>query len=139
MQKRTFFYPLTLLAAVSFLLIFLLTLSGYRKPANRMDPNILYMKNPKGGPVLGYAEGSGVKIIEHDGFFFKDLNKNGKLDPYEDWRLSADVRAKNLASLMTVEQIAGLMLYSRHQAVPSSSNGLGVGTYHGKPPNRSPV
>ena len=83
------------------------------------DENIHYVKNPKGGPILGYAESSGVKIIEQDGFFFKDLNKNGKLDPYEDWRLPVDTRAGNLASLMSVEQIAGLMLYSRHQAIPA--------------------
>ena len=30
---------------------------------------------------------SGVKILVVDGFAFKDLNKNGKLDKYEDWRL----------------------------------------------------
>jgi len=28
------------------------------------------------------------KLIEVDGLKFKDLNGNGKLDPYEDWRLS---------------------------------------------------
>ena len=55
--------------------------------------------------------------------FLKDLSKNGKLDPYEDWRLPADTRAANLASLMCVEQIAGLMLYSRHQAIPASAKG----------------
>lgn len=27
-------------------------------------------------------------ILERDGLRFKDLNKNGVLDPYEDWRLS---------------------------------------------------
>jgi len=133
MQKNKFIHRNVLIVAVPFLTLFLLLLTGFRKPSKKTDLNILYVKNPKGGPVLGYAEGSGVKIIEQNGYFFKDLNKNGKLDPYEDWRLPVDVRAKNLASLMTVEQIAGLMLYSRHQAVPSSSNGLGAGTYQGKP------
>ncbi len=37
----------------------------------------------------------------------KDLNKNGSLDKYEDWRLPVDERAKDLASKMSVEQIAG--------------------------------
>lgn len=27
-------------------------------------------------------------VIEADGYQFKDLNDNGELDPYEDWRLS---------------------------------------------------
>ena len=34
---------------------------------------------------------------------------------------------------MTVEQIAGLMLYSAHQAIPSGSTRFGASTYHGKP------
>lgn len=28
------------------------------------------------------------QIIDVDGLLFKDLNNNGQLDPYEDWRLS---------------------------------------------------
>jgi beta-glucosidase len=86
----------------------------------------------KNGQTLGYSETSGVKILTVNGFAFKDLNKNGKLDAYEDWRLPADVRAKNLASLMSVEQIAGLMLYSRHQPIPSPPAGVFSGTYNGK-------
>ncbi len=86
----------------------------------------------KGGQTLGYSGSSGIKMIEDDGFAFKDLNKNGKLDPYEDWRLSADVRAKDLASKMSVDQIAGLMLYSRHQPIPTGERGPFAGTYNGK-------
>lgn len=72
-------------------------------------------------------------MLTVDGIHFKDLNKNGNLDAYEDWRLPVDARAKDLASKMTVEQIAGLMLYSAHQAIPSNSRGFGAGTYNGKP------
>ncbi|QEC66867.1 glycoside hydrolase family 3 protein [Panacibacter ginsenosidivorans] len=86
----------------------------------------------KNGQTLGYSTSSGVKLIIVDGFAFKDLNKNGKLDKYEDWRLSADVRAKDLASQMSVEQIAGLMLYSRHQPIPTAPTGPFAGTYNGK-------
>ena len=64
---------------------------------------------------------SGVKILTVDGLAFKDLNKNGKLDKYEDWRLPVSERAKDLASKLSVEQIAGLMLYSAHQAIPALS------------------
>jgi beta-glucosidase len=118
---------------ISFILLTLIALAGYKEPEKDKEATILYVKNPKGGPLLGYAANSGVKIIKQDEFFFKDLNKNGKLDPYEDWRLPVDTRAKNLASLLSVDQIAGLMLYSRHQAVPASGRGLGAGTYNGKP------
>ncbi|CAN5713116.1 glycoside hydrolase family 3 N-terminal domain-containing protein [soil metagenome] len=85
------------------------------------------------GPTLGYSAGSGITIITIDGLKFKDLNQNGKLDAYEDWRLPVDVRAKDLASKMSIEQIAGLMLYSGHQAIPANSKGFGAGTYNGKP------
>ncbi|MEY3631493.1 MAG: hypothetical protein RL408_1047 [Bacteroidota bacterium] len=43
---------------------------------------------------------------------FKDLNKNNKLDKYEDWRLPVDVRIKDLVSQMTVEEKLGFMLIS---------------------------
>lgn len=88
----------------------------------------------KGGQALAYSTTSGVKIITVDGFAFKDLNKNGTLDKYEDWRLPVDARAKDLASRMSVEQIAGLMLYSAHQSVPSVGRGyFKASTYNGKP------
>ncbi|MCJ8011632.1 glycoside hydrolase family 3 protein [Paenibacillus sp. KQZ6P-2] len=100
------------------------------KTNGKLD-DIAYVHN-QGGPTLGYSRSSGIRILEQDGYFFKDLGKNGKLDPYEDWRLPAKERAKDLASKMTVEQIAGLMLYSRHQAVPAASNGWFAATYNGK-------
>ena len=68
----------------------------------------------KGGATLGYTS---VPLLTVDGYAFKDLNRNGALDPYEDWRLPADTRAKDLAAQLSIEEIAGLMLYSGHQAV----------------------
>jgi beta-glucosidase len=88
--------------------------------------------NNTGGKSLGYSATSGVKILTVDGLAFKDLSKNGRLDKYEDWRLPVDVRAKDLASKMSVEQIAGLMLYSRHQPIPAAAGGPFKGTYNGK-------
>ena len=85
----------------------------------------------EGGQTLRYATVSGVKLVFDKGFAFKDLNRNGNLDPYEDWRLSADERAKDLASKMSIEQIAGLMLYSGHQSIPAAG-GRFVSTYRGK-------
>ena len=43
-------------------------------------------------------------IIEADGYQFIDLNSNGTLDVYEDWRLDADTRATDLVSQMTVRE-----------------------------------
>lgn len=85
----------------------------------------------QGGQDLGYSPESGVSILEVDRFTFKDLNQNGELDPYEDWRLSVETRATDLAGKMSIEQIAGLMLYSAHQSIPGGGYGRG-GTYAGK-------
>lgn len=110
--------------------------------ATEMEAQQKWSETPKGsfnrienigGQTLGYSPKSGVKILTVDGLAFKDLNKNGILDRYEDWRLPVAERAKDLASQMTVEQIAGLMLYSRHQAVPAQAGGYFGGTYNGKP------
>ena len=40
---------------------------------------------------------------------FRDLNGNGKLDPYEDITLSIEGRVNNLLSQMTLEEKVGLM------------------------------
>jgi beta-glucosidase len=87
----------------------------------------------KGGQTLGYDTASGVKLLTVNGFAFKDLNKNGTLDVYEDWRKSAGERANDLASKMTIDQIAGLMLYSAHQSIPAAGTRFGASTYNGKP------
>lgn len=60
----------------------------------------------EGGAVLGYSKDSGVALLQSGGYAFKDLNRNGALDPYEDWRLDAETRARDLASQMSGEQIA---------------------------------
>ena len=89
------------------------------------------VEQPK-GITLGYAPSSGVKILKVGDLSFKDLNRNGTLDKYEDWRLPTDERAKDLSAKMSIEQIAGLMLYSAHQAIPAREAGFGRGTYNGK-------
>jgi beta-glucosidase len=60
-------------------------------------------------PKLGSL---GVQIIKSQGYEFKDLNKNGKLDNYEDWRLPIETRVKELISQMTLEEKIGFMLIS---------------------------
>jgi beta-glucosidase len=60
-------------------------------------------------PELGALS---AKILEVDGYKFKDLNKNGVLDNYEDWRLSTDERVADLQSQMTLEEKVGFMLIS---------------------------
>ena len=113
-------------------LAFVMTLGSCKNWSETGTGSLRIITN-KDGQTLGYDTTSGVKILTVKGLAFKDLNRNGKLDKYEDWRLGAEERAKDLASKMTVEQIAGLMLYSAHQAIPSGSTRFGASTYKGKP------
>ncbi|MBU3087198.1 glycoside hydrolase family 3 C-terminal domain-containing protein [Clostridium gasigenes] len=96
--------------------------------------NYIYVKNHEGKDIA-YSKESGISILEIDGFAFKDLNGNGVLDPYEDWRLPIEERIEDLSRQMTVEQIAGLMLYSQHQSVSTEDSifaKMFAGTYDGK-------
>ncbi len=53
-------------------------------------------------------------IITVHGLKFRDLNKDGKLTPYEDWRLSAQRRATDLVDRLTLEERAGLLMHAPH-------------------------
>lgn len=141
-MKRNKYLPIILVAVISGLLLYIILTSmstgknffpqNNWKVIGSDSSGIILVQNTN-GPTLGYSSSSGVKILTVDGLAFKDLDKNGKLDKYEDWRLSADERAKDLASKMSIDQIAGLMLYSAHQAIPGRSGFMGVVTYNGKP------
>ena len=115
---------------------------------------VAVVTNPNGGKTIAslVQEKDGEQkdyILEvEDGeytYAFKDMDKDGELDKYEDWRLTVEQRAKDLADQLvndtemvevvvdkdkktTVEvpkgitKIAGLMLFSSHEDV--SKNGL---------------
>lgn len=90
----------------------------------------------EGGKDIAYGKDSDVTLLEVDGYAFKDLNKNGILDAYEDWRLPMEERVKDLVKQMSIRDIAGLMLYSQHQAISSQDSifaKMFQGTYDGKP------
>ncbi len=72
---------------------------------------LLPAASAEGAPVQPELVARVKNIIEVDGYQFKDLNDNGELDPYEDWRLTPEERADNLLSLMTVEQKATQMAH----------------------------
>ena len=80
------------LAATAFAVAIGTTLTGQARPA---QPAIAARAKP---------------VITVDGLNFKDLNGDGSLQPYEDWRLGADQRARDLVGRMTLEEKAGVML-----------------------------
>jgi len=53
-----------------------------------------------------------LPLLESNGLTFKDHNRNGVLDPYEDWRLGATQRAEDLVGQMNLAQKAGFMMIS---------------------------
>jgi beta-glucosidase len=59
-------------------------------------------------PPLGTR---GAPIVEVAGLRFRDLDRNGTLEPYEDWRLTPAVRARDLTARMTLEEKAGTMMH----------------------------
>ncbi|MDO5501005.1 MAG: glycoside hydrolase family 3 N-terminal domain-containing protein, partial [Propionibacteriaceae bacterium] len=82
----------------------------------------MLVDNPEDGPQISYGVDSGFTLIEEeiDGktYAFKDINGNGELDVFEDWRETPQDRAADLADDLTVEQISGLMLFSSHEGSP---------------------
>lgn len=119
------------------MLLSVLTACGGPRWSETRTDNGYNLITQKKGQTLAYTPGSGVTILTEDGYAFKDLNRNGTLEPYEDWRLSAEERAEDLASRLPVEEIAGMMLYSSHQSVPSRGGMFGGATYNGKPFDQS--
>lgn len=56
--------------------------------------------------------GREASTLTQNGFTFRDLNKNGKLDPYEDPRRPLEERVEDLLKQMTLEEKAGMMFHT---------------------------
>lgn len=82
-------------------------------------------------PYLGYTS---APLLRLDGHSFKDLNRNGRLDVYEDWRLSPSERAEDLCAQLPPEYLSGLMTNGHTVNVPgiASMSVSGI-TYNGLP------
>lgn len=76
-------------------------------------------------------------IIEVDGLRFRDLDEDGQLTPYEDWRLSPGARAADLVTRMSPDEKVGLLVInsrsmgiSQHDPALTSHDGLLDEQYH---------
>lgn len=74
-------------------------------------------------PTIGTVEGTGVTEITVKDYKFRDANKNGELDTYEDWRLTPEERAADLLTRMDVEQKAALLGLKDYIGGPTDSEG----------------
>ena len=83
------------------------------------------------GPQLGYSE---LPVLTLRGRAFKDHNRNGWLDPFEDWRLSPAERAADLVSQLPDSMLLALLSNGFTTNVPgyASMSVSGI-TYGGKP------
>ena len=57
-----------------------------------------------------------VELLYDDGLPFRDLNKNGEIDVYEDWRQPVAVRVADLLSQMTLDEKAGMLMIDQLNA-----------------------
>jgi beta-glucosidase len=84
--------------------------------------SFIVVSNPNGGATLSYSADGPIELLEEEDngatLAFKDMNGNGELDTWEDWRVDSKERAADLAESMSIEQIAGLMLVSSHERSP---------------------
>jgi beta-glucosidase len=71
-------------------------------------------------PVEAHSKG----VLTVDGLRFRDADGDGKLTPYEDWRLSPAARADDLIARMTIEEKVGQMM---HGTLPAKGGALGQG------------
>ncbi len=71
---------------------------------------LLTITHTKGQVYHPEVQARSVDLIYEGQMGFKDLNKNGTLDKYEDWRLPVADRIEDLLSQMTLEEKVGMML-----------------------------
>ncbi|MDR0382158.1 MAG: glycoside hydrolase family 3 C-terminal domain-containing protein [Oscillospiraceae bacterium] len=66
------------------------------------------------GLVLAASDDTGVRFIydQPSGYVFKDLNKNGRIDVYEDWREDIDTRTADLLSQISLTEKFALMAHN---------------------------
>ncbi len=111
-MKNTMFKRMMALLLCAMMLLSFVPAMGEEAERHYIEPTWVANEN---GPTIGYT----VKgVVEVDGKIYKDSNGNGELDPYENWELSDEERAKDLVTRMTIDEKIGMMLIR--------SRGLGI-------------
>ena len=62
------------------------------------------------------VEARSIELLYDEGLPFRDLNKNGEIDTYEDWRQPVEARVADLLSQMTLEEKAGMLMIDQLNA-----------------------
>ena len=69
-----------------------------------LEPVLFHNEN---GPTIGVTT---CGVIVKDGLYFKDMDNDGVLSPYEDWRNDPETRAADMVAHLPLNQQAGLVL-----------------------------
>ena len=96
-----------LLAVVMIFSCLIQTASAEEAAVQESASGFFYIEADGEQPRLSAS--SADRFFQADGLWFKDMNGNGQLDPYEDWRLSDDERTADLLTRMTLEMKAGTL------------------------------
>ena len=119
-----FCLKILLVLAVFGALGFFATWRFWAIPLFMLIPVILYFGIYKGGQWIRHRHFKKKALPKtlktEDGFEYKDLNGNGKLDVYKDPREDVSKRVEDLLSQMSVEEKAGLMFSPQMNVVPSN-------------------
>lgn len=94
---------------MSLVLVFSLTLPAMAAEIKYSESGFYFIEGTETQAPLSAVDKD--LFIQVDGLYFKDLNKNGQLDPYEDWRLSIEERAKDIVSKMTLAEKTGALAF----------------------------
>ena len=84
--------------------------SGKVKWAESLTPDGWTLVTNKDGATLGYSKSSGLKLIQANGYAFKDLNRNNLLDQFEDWRVDFKTRAASIVKEIPINQMMGMKM-----------------------------
>jgi beta-glucosidase len=79
--------------------------------STREDNDMAEERSTRENPAQPKIVAKKAAILQRDGLLFKDLNGNGELDPYEDWRRPVEERVDDLLAQMILEEKAGLMVH----------------------------
>jgi len=90
---------------ILYLLLIVIIIAGGIYFWQNIKPNIATRRNLA---LLGKE----APTLTQDGITFRDLNKNGKLDIYEDPRRPIEERVEDLLKQMTLEEKAGMMFHT---------------------------
>ena len=84
--------------------------SGKVKWSESLTPDGWTLVTNKDGATLGYSKSSGLKLIQANGYAFKDLNRNNLLDQFEDWRVDFATRAASIVKEIPINQMMGMKM-----------------------------